>query len=94
MILPQGDNAPILVALNSNDSRYKRNVSIIDNYFGDHTRYGFEVQLAGYESPMRGLDVTFDQTYFNANQAIHEPGLVYWSRATSGLLIAKVCAIQ
>ena len=79
MILPQGDNAPILVAINNNDLTYKSNVSVIDNYFGDHTRFGFEVQLAGNEKPMRGLNVTFDQTYFNANKA-NEPGLVYWSR--------------
>ena len=80
IILPQGDAAPILVAISNNDSPYKRNVSVIDNYFGDHTMFSFEVQLAGYEKPMRGLNVTFDQAYFNANQANNEPGLVYWSR--------------
>ena len=80
MFLPQGDNAPILIALNKMSSKYKRNVSMIDNYFGDHTMFPFEVQLAGYEKPMRGLNVTFDQAYFNANQANSEPGLVYWSR--------------
>ena len=69
MILPQGDAAPILIATNNNDSTYKTNVSVIDNYFGDHTWFPFEVQLAGYEKPMRGLNVTFDQAYFNANQA-------------------------
>jgi hypothetical protein len=78
-ILPQGDNAPILVAINNNDSNFKRNVSVIDNYFGDHTRFGFEVQLAGNEKPLRGLNVTFDQAFFDANQA-NEPGLIYWSR--------------
>jgi hypothetical protein len=80
MILPDGDAAPILVAINNNDSAYKTNVSVIDNYFGDHTWFPFEVQLAGNERPMRGLNVTFDQNYFNANQANNEPGLVYWSR--------------
>jgi hypothetical protein len=79
MFLPQRDNAPILVALNNNESSYKRNVSVIDNYFGDDTRYGFEVQLAGNEKPMQGLNVTFDQAYFNANQS-NDPGLVYWSK--------------
>jgi hypothetical protein len=80
MILPQGDAAPILIAINNNQSSYKHNVSIIDNYFGDHTWFGFEVQLAGNERPIRGLNVTFDRAYFNANQANNEPGLVYWSR--------------
>lgn len=78
IFLPQGDNAPILVAINNNGSHYKRNVSVIDNYFGDDTNFGFEVQLAGNENPMQGLNVTFNQAYFNANQA-NTPGLVYWS---------------
>jgi hypothetical protein len=80
MILPQGDNAPILIAINNNASHYLRNVSVIDNYFGDHTGYSFELQLAGNEEPMRGLNVTFDEAYFRANQANNDPGLVYWSR--------------
>ena len=80
MILPQGDNAPILIAINNKDSTYITNVSVIDNYFGDHTWFPFEVQLAGNEKPMRGLNVTFDQSYFNAANKTNEPGLVYWSR--------------
>lgn len=80
MILPDGDAAPILIAINNNNSTYKTNVSVIDNYFGDHTWFPFEIQLAGNERPMRGLNVTFDQGYFNAAYKADEPGLVYWSK--------------
>jgi hypothetical protein len=80
MILPDGDAAPILRAINNNDSSYKTNVSVMDNYFADHTFYPFEVQLAGNERPMRGLNVTFDQSYFDVANKTTDPGLVYWSK--------------
>jgi hypothetical protein len=94
MILPDGDAAPILVAINNNDSAYKTNVSVIDNYFGDHTWFPFEVQLAGNERPMRGLNVTFDQNYFNANQVIMSPVASTGREATSGHPMAKVFATR